>query len=204
MDPIESDVLLQEPFPYRVVWKDGTKETFLLPKLGADGLIPWLDEMTEERRAVSREVFKKMKLPAIDAMRAEKAIMLNDVAIIPDLIGPVQRPAGMRRVIALSLANPDAKLYSRLAKDATNAVIVNEPITPERQAQLLQSIMSDANMATYVSQSVSTLFYRQGEAEAARQSQLPPAPPTGGLSGPLAEGGAPPSPASESPTTGLA
>jgi hypothetical protein len=304
MEPIESDVLLQEPVPYRVVWKDGTKETFLLPRLGVDGLIPWLDEMTEERRAVSRAIVSKMKLNAMDAQRAEKSIQLNDVAVIGDLTGPVQRPAGMRRVIALSLAHPSAKLYSRsfpavrevitvkairpkagdiyqitspqfdqpiasvvvgaveaaavssllitawnsspvareiatatvwgdsLALAAVNAgapmnlsgavsgigsikvvcnvtsnpvttTVVNEPITLERQAQLLQSIMADANMATYISQVVSTLFYRPGEAEAARAAQQAETPKMGGLNGPLAEAvpGATGT-ASESPTTG--
>ncbi len=184
MDPIESDVLLQEPVPYRVVWKDGTKETFLLPRLGVDGLIPWLDEITEERRAVSRIVVSKMKLGATDAQRAEKSIMLNDVATIGDLIGPIQRPAGIRRVITLSVEK------SEIPKD--------------KQASVIASIMGSAMVANAIAQRVSTLFYLEGEAEIARQSVEPPKP-TGGLAGPLAEPvSTPAAPASESPTTGLA
>ncbi len=200
MQPIEYDVLLQEPIPYRVVWKDGTKETFLLPRLGVDGLIPWLAELTEERRAVSRAVVSKMKLGAMDAMRAEKSIILNDVAVINDLVGPIQQGPGIPRVIRLSLAHANARLYSRTAADGTTA-IVDEPITPQRQAQILASIMATAYVANSIAQRVSTLFYLDGEAELAREAQ--PAPPAnGGFAGPLADPGTAPGAVSESPTTG--
>lgn len=178
MQPIESDVLLQEPIPYRVTWKDGTKETFLLPRLGVDGLIPWLDELTKERQAVSRAIVSKMKLSAIDAHRAEKAVMLNDEAVIGDLHGPVQRPAGIRRVISASLAKTE--------------------LTPERQSQVLESIMGVAHMAALLAQRLSTLFYFDNEADNLRNAE----PKGGTAQSPLAQTGQ--SPSNESPTTGSA
>ena len=72
-----------------------------LPRLGADGLLPWLDEMTAERQASLRESLKAAGMDKREQVDTEFSIRQNAKAVISDLNVPSQRPEGVRRILKI-------------------------------------------------------------------------------------------------------
>lgn len=151
MQPIEIDVLTQQPIPVRITLKDGTTEIINLPRLGVDGLLPWLVEETDRRRAAGRIAIKRAGVSSADMWRVEKAVELDE-AIVSDLTVPIQTPPGIERVLKLSLAMTD--------------------LSDERKAQVLKVLKGTAFIAHNLAKELSTLFVAQPEFVAQR-----PAPP---------------------------
>lgn len=136
---IEIDVLLQKPISFAIVWEDGTREVIPLPRLGVDGLAPWIDELTLQRRTDDTAALDKIrkKFNKMEELMAEKAIQA-DRAVMSDLAIPVQTAPGIHRVIELSLSMTD--------------------LPPDKQKIVANHICSVAHIANSLSQRLSTLF----------------------------------------------
>lgn len=123
---------LGSPYAIEVV------EIIHLPRLGADGLIPWLDEITEQRREGLRKGIKRAGISGRELAAAEASVELNARAVMTDLNVPVQTPAGIRRVLQLSLART--------------------ALPPERQALVLEKLLASGFVAHNLASRLSTLF----------------------------------------------
>lgn len=167
MEPISISVLSQSPVPIALTWEDGSTETIVLPKLGVRGLLPWLNEQTEIRRKIGRDVIARAKLVPIDHTRAEVA-NARDEAVISDLMMPIQTPAGIERVLNLSMEQ------AKIPKD--------------KQAKILPVLLGSGYIAVNLAQELSTLFrsMQQGPMPDTTQAAPGQQKPAGGAS-PLAE-----------------
>lgn len=120
------------PYAIKVV------EVIELPRLGVEGLIPWLDDITRERRAALREGIKKAGVTGRELAAAEASAEMNTPAVVTDLNVPVQTPAGIRRILQLSLAK-------------TN-------LPPDRQAVVLERLLATGATSVYLANRLSGLF----------------------------------------------
>lgn len=151
VDPVNRVVTVNEP--WSPVLKDGSRvmptagcpfrvemaEIINLPRLGIDGLLPWLSEVTEERREAVRKGIKLAGITGRELAAAQASVEMNAPAVVTDLNIPVQTPAGIRRVLQLSLAKTT--------------------LAPERQAIVLEKIMAWGFDAANLAYRLSTLFY---------------------------------------------
>lgn len=177
MEPIEIDVLLQAPIPIRMRWEDNTTELIDLPRLGTDDLIPWLDEITAERRDSFRKAIKTAGVMKQDLVQAEFAAEQNAKAVMTDLNAPSQRPAGIRRLLAMSLA------MTTLPADKQASIL----------GYLMRSSYTSLNLATRLSGLFWTGETRPTPPDPAEEAKkVFPGINQGGPANPLAVGGATP------------
>lgn len=139
LQPLEIDVLLHKPIPLNIRAEDGTIETIEFPRLGVDGLLPWLDELTAERyKAYMAEIEAANIKDPRTIIEAKYAARVNTKAVVVDLNGPVQTADGSRRVLKMSLAMTD------LPKD--------------KQATIISQVTKSADVAYTLACRLSTLF----------------------------------------------
>lgn len=139
VNPLEIDVLLHQPIPVTITAEDGTREIFNLPRLGVDGLLPWLEELTAERYAFYAAEIERAAIKDVRTLIAARyAARTNTRAVLTDLNMPVQTPAGMRRVLSASI------------------VMADVPFT--RRTEVLDKIMMSADVAYTLATRLSTLF----------------------------------------------
>lgn len=148
LNAIEIDVVLQRPITVNITVEDGTVEKYQLPRLGVDGLIPWLDEITAQRRDSLRKAIESMKLDPRQKLDAEFTIEQNTRAVISDLNIPALTPQGTRRILAMSLSMTG--------------------LPADKQQSILAALMGNAGTANNLAGRLSTLF--------ATTEQRPPAP----------------------------
>lgn len=90
--------------------KEGTtyaiqvKEKIDLPRLGVEGLLPWIDEITIQRQNEFRDAAKVVGIDKKEQLDIEFAARMNLKAVPADLDLPLRRPEGIRRVLTMSLA----------------------------------------------------------------------------------------------------
>lgn len=138
VQPIEIDVFLQRPIPVNLIDEEGKIETINLPRLGVDGLLPWLAEISAERKAQFRASYKDLKLDKRQLADAEFSAEVNTKAVISDLNVPAQTPEGVRRILSLSLAKT--------------------LLMPERQSAALEQILASGYVAYGLATRLSSLF----------------------------------------------
>lgn len=190
LPPIEIDILLQRPIAVNIIAEDGTTETVMIPRLGIEGMLPWLDELTAKRQAAYRLAASKQKLDARTAIDAEFSASQIE-GVVSDLSTPVQTPKGIRRVITMAVESPAAQISKPWTKVASTEMM---PIPPERIPEIVNHLMLSPSTA-WLSRCIHCLFVT-GEAR--------PEPETSQTSGPLAGSGAsgPSTNAPASTTTG--
>lgn len=171
------DEVAQLPVPVRIRMPDGSKQEYSFPRLGVRGLVPWLAEISEKRKAAGLGALAKTQLQPIDRWRAEKAIAMDE-AIIGDLATPMQKPEGVEKVLRLSLATSDVPVADR--------------------ESVLATILSTAYLALNLAQELSTLFVRPEPAALAPDAPMPVLGQGKAAGSPLG------SPAEETPATSAA
>lgn len=151
----EIDIVLQRPVLVNIRAEDDTLETVSLPRLGTDGLLPWLDEITAERRANYRKSYANMKLDPRQMTDAEFTAN-NLQGVIRDLAVPIQTPKGIRRVIKMSIAMPAA--YTQKADESGAPFGPKSPIDPARQQEIEDALVFNNAFASSLAEKLSTLF----------------------------------------------
>lgn len=151
----EIDIVLQRPVLVNIREEDDTLETVSLPRLGTDGLLPWLDEITLERRAAYRLSYANLKLDARQMTDAE-FVANNLRGVMRDIAVPAQTPKGIRRVINMSLAMPTA--YTQKADELGVPSGPKSPIEPSRQKEIEDALVFNNAFASTLAEKLSTLF----------------------------------------------
>lgn len=118
------------------VYRIEVSERVELPRLGCDGLIPWLAEMTEERVAARVKAMEKMSTK--DLANAKADAYLNCRAIVEDLTTPAQTPEGMRRILKASLDK--------------------SAVEPARRPVILEHLLGNPSVAYHLSRKICGLF----------------------------------------------
>lgn len=129
-------------------------EIINLPRLGLDGLLPWLDEITAERQKNLRDSAKQVGIDKKDQLDVEFSIRNNAKAVVSDLNVPVQTPAGVRRILSLSLAKTG--------------------LPAAKQSEVLEYLMAAGYVAHNLARNLSTLYStgeRRPEPKAAQLEQ---------------------------------
>lgn len=127
-------------------------EVIELPRLGVDGLIPWLDDITRERREALRAGIKQAGITGRELAASFASVEMNAPAVITDLNVPIRTPAGVRRVLALSLAK-------------TN-------LPQDKQSRVLEALIGSGHEAVNLASRISTLFYTGERREAPKVDAL--------------------------------
>lgn len=151
----EIDIVLQRPVLVNIRAEDDTLETVSLPRLGTDGLLPWLNEITAERRENFRKSYANLKLDPRQMTDAEFTAN-NLQGVIRDLAVPIQTPKGIRRVISMSLAMSTA--YTQKADESGVPSGPKSPIEPSRQKEIEDALVFNNAFASILAEKLSTLF----------------------------------------------
>lgn len=164
MEPIEISILAQQPVPIRLTQQDGSTVEYHLPLLGVRGLLPWLAELTDQYQKTDSQILSSAKyLAGRDRFDAERMIARNE-AVIDDLPPHVMRPAGIERVLRLSIDKSD--------------------VPPDQREAVLDAILNMGYIAQNLAVKLSTLFKT---AEPAPATNPPPSNNKQDTSSPLSQ-----------------